>query len=234
MRCIYIGGSAFLFRMSEKRYVIMGDVISSRKIPNRDVFNLRLFEACNKVNNQFKQDIFAQFKILKGVDEIGAVLLTISNVYNIITEIQSLLYPQQIRFVVVYDDIDVGTASKDILKMDIARMDGPAFHKASDLLWSLKKEKLIFNIFIPDKIMENSISSIINLLNIIKRDWSENQIKVIDAYKIFENQKSVAQRLEISQQAVSNAIKRAKWKEIKQVEEKLEYILKAYKNDIHK
>ncbi|MDZ4170943.1 MAG: SatD family protein, partial [Methanobacteriaceae archaeon] len=61
--------------MEKKMYVLLGDVISSRKIKNRTSFQKNLENTYNKLNKKYEKDLFAEFKILKGLDEIGCVLI---------------------------------------------------------------------------------------------------------------------------------------------------------------
>ena len=209
--------------MRQKLYVLLGDVVSSRRIDDRDMFQRKLEEAYKKVNNTYSEDIYANFKILKGIDDIGGVLLTMSNCFNIIDSILEQLYPNLMRFVLVLDYIDVGLDTKNVI-----RMDGPAFHKASDLINSLKKSKLLFDMSVKDKIIDNAIAGQINLILLLKKKWSRKQYQIVREYKKVKNQQEVAMKLGISQQAVSKTLNRSMWKEIKHIEKNLNYIFSAY------
>ncbi|TAN38338.1 MAG: hypothetical protein EPN24_05840 [Candidatus Methanoperedens sp.] len=65
--------------MKKKLYVLSGDVISSRQIRNREDVQKKLAEACKKINTVYANEISADFKILKGTDEIGGVLSTMTS-----------------------------------------------------------------------------------------------------------------------------------------------------------
>jgi len=58
----------------EKMFVLLGDIVSSRKIDDEISFQRRLESACRIINGKFREDIHADFKIIKGIDEIGGVL----------------------------------------------------------------------------------------------------------------------------------------------------------------
>lgn len=173
--------------MKSKFYVMMGDVIASRRIKNREVFQRKLDKICVNVNLNFAEDIYADFNILKGLDEVGGVLTNIKNVYKIMNTFLEQCYPDSIRFVLVYDYIDTAMKSHEV-----SRMDGPAFHKASDML---------------------------------KKDWSTRQRMILYEYRTKGNQNMVAKALGITQQAVSKALNRSKWKEISGIEEDLNNVL---------
>ena len=60
--------------MKDNLYVLLGDVISSRKLENREDFQNKLIYGCNMVNKIYENDIYSYMDILKGSDEIGVVL----------------------------------------------------------------------------------------------------------------------------------------------------------------
>lgn len=209
--------------MKQKLYVILGDVISSRRIRDREEFQHKLETILENINDTYTEDIFADFKILKGIDEIGCVLSTMSNGYRIINAIAEQLHPNLMRNVMVFDYIDAGIKTRDISKMD-----GPAFHKASDILRNLKKSKLMFDMSVSDKMIDTAISGQINLILLTKKNWSLNQHQIAKEYKSTNNQDEVAKNLGISQQAVSKTLNRIMWKQIFGIEEKLNNIIEDY------
>jgi len=213
--------------MKQKFYVLLGDVISSSKIQNREEARKKLARACNEVNNVYAKDIRADFKILKGIDEIGGVLSTMRNIYNIITTILWQLYPNLIRFVLVFDYIDTAIDTGDI-----AKMDGSAFHKASNMMPLLKKSKLMFDMRVGDKMIDNSITGQVNLILLLKKNWSAHQNRIVREYEKTKNQYEVAKKLGTTQQSVSNTLNRSMWKEIKSIEEKLNDMLEEYTQKI--
>jgi hypothetical protein len=197
-------------------YVLLGDIISSKKIKDRAKFQKRLINSCNNINEAYGNDLIAKMKIIKGSDEIGCLLGNLTPLYNIIDEIFKDIFPVKIRFVLVYGEIDTGLGTKDI-----SQMDGPAFHQASKLIVDLKKEKLIFNMHTSNKVMDVLISNNINLIYLIKSRWSPTKLEIIQAYERWGDQKKVAGELGISQQSVSYHLKSSNWKEIKKIEREL-------------
>ncbi len=206
--------------MKQKFYVMLGDVIASRRITDREIFQRKLEEACSNVNLNFFEDIYADFNILKGIDEIGGVLLNITSVYKIINTLQEQFYPHSMRFALVFDYIDTAIESQEVSKMD-----GPAFHRASDILKDLKGSRLMFKMSIGDELMEKMVTGEINLIFLLKKNWSLRQRRILYEYRKIGNQNMVAKTLGISQQAVSKALNRSMWKEISGIEEDLNYVL---------
>jgi predicted DNA-binding protein YlxM (UPF0122 family) len=168
--------------------------------------------------------VCADFKILKGIDEIGGVLSGVSNAYEIIATMSEEFYPNSLRFVLVLDYIDTALKTRNVTKMD-----GSAFHRASDMLHRLKSSKLIFDMSVGDTIIDAAIAGQINLILLLKRNWSARQRQVVREYERTKNQSIVAENLGITQQAVSKIINRSMWKEIKKIEENLSLVLCNYR-----
>jgi len=209
--------------MEQKTYVLLGDVISSRQIRNREEVQQKLARACKEINTVYAKEIYADFKILKGTDEIGGVLSTMTNSYNIISTILEQLYPNLIRFVLVFDYIDTALNTRDISKMD-----GPAFHKVSDIMNKLKKSKLMFDACVGNKMIDNCIAGQVNLILLLKKNWTAKQHLIVKEYKKTKNQYDVAKKLGVTQQYVSKTLNRLMLKEINNIEERLNNMLFEY------
>ena len=209
--------------MKQKFYVILGDVIQSRQIDGREHFQKTLEDACKNINTMYAESIYADFKILKGIDEIGGVLSSVSNIYKIITRILEDIYPNTIRLALVFDYIDTSLETRNVTKMD-----GPAFHKASEMIRELKISKLMFDMSVEDKMIDIAITGQINLIFLLKKNWSATQHNIVREYEKIKKQSEVADKLGITQQAVSKNLKHSMWKEIRTVEEKINFLLQSY------
>jgi hypothetical protein len=207
--------------MKHKFYVMLGDVVASRKIKDKEAFQRKLEKVCLKVNRNFAEDIYADFKILKGIDEIEGVLLNIASVYKIMDTMLEQFYPNSMRFALVLDYIDTAVEG-----CEVSRMDGPAFHRASDLMKNMKGSRLMFRMSIGDEIMDKTVAGEINLLFLLKKGWSTGQRRILREYRKTGTQNMAAKALGITQQAVSKALNRSMWKEISSIEDDLNYVLR--------
>lgn len=210
-----------MYRMKEKLYVLLGDVVSSTRIVDRDIFQKRITDACMHINKIYADDIFAYLKILKGLDEIGGVFFSSSSVYDVITILLDRLYPNSMRFALAFDYIDTAVESKDV-----AKMDGPAFHKASDIIIELKQTKKYFAMFLGYGNLDKVIGGAINLILTIKKDWSQKEHQIVNETKKGKTQVEIAKELGITQQAVSKTLKRLMWKELEGLEKDLKSVMK--------
>ncbi|MEG3224052.1 MAG: hypothetical protein BME94_00650 [Methanobacteriales archaeon Met13] len=204
-------------------YVLLGDVISSRKILDRPAFQHKLGEAVFKVNQEYENDLYSQMKILKGADEVGETLTTITNIYDIMNLLWDALYPHQMRFVLVKGKIDTGLTTKNI-----AKMDGPALHHASDLMRTLKSEKLLFEMSTGQKIIDLSLTGALNGTIMLKKRWSPKKREIVKEYEKTGKQRLVALKLKIKQQTVSEHLKMPNLNEITILEQKIRDALKLY------
>lgn len=219
--------------MGKELYVLLGDVISSRKIKDRECFQEKLMGIYEDINVKYSEDIYADFKIIKGLDEIGCALNKLYHVYDIITTILDQIYPESMRFVLVRGYVDTGLEKRDITKMD-----GPAFHKAASMMASLKESKAFFSMSINNhkqlsddlvsKVMDDLVSKVVNFAISDRENWTKRQRQIIRDYEKTGNQKEVADKYGITQQAVSKNLKNANWKEIKELEDSLRDLLKRY------
>lgn len=208
--------------------VLLGDVISSRALDRRDVFSRKIQAICDSVNQEFSDRLFAEFKILKGLDEIGGVLHGPAPVYKIVNLIAEELHPVSMNFVFVYNYVDTALEARDT-----AMMDGPAFHKAAAEMSKLKKSHLTFYMACQDDLIDSAITGEVNLLLMVKKHWSSKQHMIVEQYKKVKSQKEVADRLNISQQAVSQALRSVRWKEIDAIEQQINGNLDQYELMIH-
>lgn len=207
--------------IKRKLYILLGDVISSRKIKNRDKFQNKLINAYSELNEMYGQDMYARLDIIKGSDEIGCALYQLNDLYEIISSMLTRLSPYDMRFVLVRGIIDTGLSTRKI-----SQMDGPAFHEASNLMNLLKDEKLIFKMDTKNMAIDKLVANNINLIHLIKRKWSSKKIKIINEYEKNKDQRSIANKLELSPQVVSYNIKSANWKELNKIENDLKESLK--------
>lgn len=206
--------------MDSRFSVLSGDVLSSRRMKDKEAFQKTLEKACRKINKAYAGDVYADFKILKGIDEIEGVLLNISHIYAIVSSFLEQIYPHSMRFVLASGFIDTSLESRNISKMD-----GPVFHRAYDMMGELKRSKLLFAISTGDETVDDLVGGGINSLLLLKGNWSAKQYMIVKAYREKGSQYGAAKALGITQQSVSKALTRAMWKEIESIENRLNHAL---------
>lgn len=204
------------------RYVLLADVVSSREIDNRAQFQSELQAALETVNSEFEGSIDTPFETLKGIDEFGAILTHISPVYEMVTTILNRIFPVKLRLSIARGKIDVGTDADSL-----AEMDGPAFHRADQLLQATKADDMYITVDTGSDQRDGLLSNTINLLLIRRESYTAHQVDVLRAYEKLGSQSAVANTLEITQQSVSKTLQRIDYNRTKRIRTMLEDSLTA-------
>jgi len=199
-----------LFSINDKPYVaIIGDIIGSRNIENRNEVQNKLKDVLNHVNNKYAEDISAKFTITLG-DEFQGLLSAGRYVMDIIQFIERKMYPVKMRF-----GVGIGKITTDIHSDLAIGSDGPAYYLARNMINELKlSEKKNKSPKSNIKVTfenQNNIEALLNttlaLCTVIKNSWTDRQRTVVYDYMEFEDQqKNMASRLGITQSSVQKSI----------------------------
>jgi ABC-type glycerol-3-phosphate transport system substrate-binding protein len=202
--------------MPRKIYLLLGDVINSRAINNRKLFEKKFQSALEWLAND-NADLFTiPLKQWKGIDEIAGVLKKPASVYKVITAINEKLDPEMMRFVLAKGEVDILSKTKDI-----SNLDGPVFHEAANHMFQIKKEKWLFGMPGDDKQEVKALNTQINSLLLIRGSWTETQRKIFYAYAETGNQEKTAKKLRITQQSVSKTLRLVSAAQVLALEEQL-------------
>lgn len=208
--------------MTETRCVVVGDVVGSRDVDDRETLHERLEAGMARANEAVESDLAASFSTLKGVDEIGGVLVSPRRSYRALREIATAIHPVEIRFAVVWGRVDICIDADDV-----AVMDGPAFHEADSLLADLSESDRYVGLSVEgtDGWLETLLSNQMHLIFMWKYEWTPDQGDVIRSYRDLGTMEDVAMRRDVSVQAVSQMLSRAKAPTILALEEELDSAL---------
>lgn len=202
--------------------VVVGDLVQSRTKSDRQQLSRKIHWAINHLSKRFQKELYAPFTLTRGIDELSGVLKQPAKSYLICRLINEEVHPQLFRFAIARGSLDVAVSSKDA-----GRMDGYAFHVASNLIQHAKKNKLYYLFSLRSKYPELDalLNESVNLIYTLSKKWSVHQRRVVQLYKKFNRQKRVAKELNITQQAVSDALQQANWKNLHQIETSINRIL---------
>lgn len=198
-------------------------MVESQKIEHQERFLGKLQSAISEINQTYENEIVAPFTTIKGVDEIGGVLESISPIADINRIFSRKLHPKQVRLAAVVDEIDAGMDS-----MDVTQMSGSGFSRADLLLSDIEDEGLTFVLSGTDELLDEFVSDEINLLDIVRSNWSKRKMEVVSVYDEVENQKDAAERLGITKQAVSKHLRSNQTQNVLLIEKRLNERLKDY------
>lgn len=209
--------------MTRREYVVLGDVIASREIGDREAFRDTIEAALDAVNERYDDDVVGTFALLKGVDEIAGVIRTPRNLYRLVRDVVSAARPGAIRFAVVYGEIDVGAEGDAVNEMD-----GPAFHRADEALLDVADADLYLSFTGRRPAFDPLIEAGVNLLLMAREAWTDRQRAMVAAYQETGTQEAVADRFDVSQQTVSATLRRADWRRLERLEGSVNAALAGY------
>ena len=143
--------------------------------------------------------------------------------YRVCAAFNEELYPGSIRFAIVRDSIDLPGGGKPE-----SALISQAGDNARTLLGRARSAGWCYVFDLGEDVPFNSVlTEMASLVHSFRSMWSDHQNQVIRLYKELGKQNKVAERLEITQQAVSDILKRAHWKEIKRAERLIDSVLKG-------
>ena len=211
--------------MLQKKYtVIIGDLIRSRYKSDRQRVSDKIRSIVTTLSNTYQSELQAPLTV-RGIDEFWCVLKHPARAYQLCRQLNDEIYPHVFRFIIIHDVVDVGTSLKDVTKMD-----GPAFHNAVDLLNIAKNEKrlIYFSLDRESKLFDRWLNELGQLIQVLRQGWTQRQRQVIRLYESEKKQKTIAKKLNITQQGVSDALSQAHWHDIKHAEDLLNDFLKNF------
>jgi len=216
-------------------FAIIGDIINSKKIQDRDLIQQKLTMILNKVNETYVQKISSKFMITLG-DEFQGLMSSGECVVEIIDIIEREMYPIELRF-----GIGVGSVSTPIDYNLPIGADGPAYYNARKVIEHhkiSKTKKMEIRTNIGVKIdsysyLSDLINSIFSLNTIVKLRWKQRQREAINAYiSCNGNQNSAASLLGVNQSNIQRALKASGYYEYQQANKSIANILSTIKENV--
>jgi hypothetical protein len=203
-------------------FAITADVISSRAVKKRGNLQKKLNSVCETINNKYKAFIAVKFSITLG-DEIQGLLKQTSPVFNIIRDIEEIIYPYQMRF-----GIGEGTISTELNKTTF-QMDGECFLNAREALQNAKKEDRKIKMALLDKNIESALDIILLWLEENMKNWNELIYRRVFLYKKLSSIEKVAKKENVTKQSISKSLKRARYDLVIKSEEVINNLLSTRK-----
>lgn len=189
---------------------IIGDIIDSKKIENRNKTQEKLNRVLKEVNIQYKECIISKWTITLG-DEFQVLMKPDFKMFKMLDYISYRMDPIEIRF-----GIGLGKIYTDIDYEKSIGADGPAYWNARDAIENIHDKSNYSYSKISFKSKNKSDKIINNLLNYtdwMKENWTDSQKEVLntllekDIYDENFKQKSLAEEFNISESAMSRRVK---------------------------
>ncbi len=157
---------------------IIGDMRKSKELLNRAEVQEKLQQTLEEVNNHYSDHISSEFIITLG-DEFQGVLTHIDVLFDIIEYIElGMNEYSAIRF-----GIGVGKIVTSMNKKAAIGADGPAYHRARDMLAMIKNEErsnkgmiLHMMIFLDTKqVVFDMLTAYLGMISWMKESWTDRQ-----------------------------------------------------------
>ncbi|MGC9314572.1 MAG: SatD family protein [bacterium] len=185
-----------------KLYVaIIGDLIGSKKIDNRQAAQEKLLDALSDVNLKFKDSLYAGFIVTTG-DEFQALAMDLKSAYELTIEIKHRIHPYPIRFGVGCGSLNVFPENRDFA----IGFDGKAFWRAREAIQESEKSGVSV-VFRTGSEIDDILKSIQTGIDWISKNRTNFQKEVIRLNFSGMKQKDIAHRLKSQQPNISRALK---------------------------
>jgi len=176
---------------------VIGDVIDSRGLKGRTLFQERFQQSLDEVNQSQSPGRISPCTITLG-DEFQAVYRDAGPLFLDFMTILDRLYPAKIRF-----SVGIGPLETPINSQQALGMDGPAFHVARAAFDSdFKKSERLFQIGHHQKPVPAWVESGLALVSHEMRTWKRNRFQVFLKVLAGVEPKSIAEQLGITPAAV--------------------------------
>ncbi|HHT89614.1 MAG: SatD family protein [Limnochordia bacterium] len=196
------------------------DMVGSRKLRSRREVQKRFLHLADEINLKFAEHLAAEFVVTHG-DE-AQVLLPASKakmVFRIFEYLSLSMVEVDMRC-----GVGTGTISTDLQEKSIG-MDGEVWQHAKDAIEYAKRKRQIISFFGFAPELQLHLNALGNLLCYLQGRWTKEQLEAICLLSKGHTQKEIAEKLEISQVAVSKRLTGAGWHHYVRGRESLELLL---------
>ena len=163
-------------------FMLIGDIVNSKKITNRVEIQQNLENVLNIINNKYNSFIEKNLTITLG-DEFQGAFINFEKILEIIDLIQISMSPIKIRFGIGYGSLLVNNNDKN----NPFNTDGEAWWNARDAIEDIKYENSVnkteiigsIRLRFKNKRVDMLGNEILSLLQIIKNNWTKSQKEII-------------------------------------------------------
>jgi len=202
---------------------VIGDIVASRNLPQRAVFQRRLKKVLDQTTGGARH-LASPYTITLG-DEFQAVYRKADGLFADVFRIMAEIHPVRTRIA-----IGVGDLSTRINPQQALGMDGPAFHLARAALTELKENKRLLRIKGAGEEWRLACH-LLNLLSHQVAGWSRNRLLVLEGLLRLQPVKEIEAGLQISRVAVYKNIRAAALDEVVGICHELERALNQVLRD---
>jgi hypothetical protein len=193
---------------------IIGDIVDSKQLQQRDEFQARLASSLKTMSNR-NPSLVSPYTITLG-DEFQAVYKNADRLFLDIFSILHDIHPYEARFAV-----GVGELSTEVNRKQALGMDGPAFHRAREAIIQLKATPYLISLQGapapqgPDFDHWKLFNHLLNLMSHKVVAWEKNRLRILCGLLAGQSVGELEAELGISKVAVYKNINAAVLDELK-------------------
>jgi predicted DNA-binding protein (UPF0251 family) len=205
------------------QFVLLGDLVGSRQVADREAFEARAKATLADLATAWPDAGWVAGPILtRGIDEVAAVLARPRRAFDFAVGLNLAVWPQRFRFALASGTIDIGLEAGNV-----ADMGGTAFHHAADAIARARRDRQPFALALEDcpEATAGLVEAAAALHQAIVVRWTEREAATVRAYRQAGSQAAAAERLGVSQQAVSDAMRRAVASDLARAEDAIRHWL---------
>lgn len=192
---------------ASRTVALIGDVVASRRVADRDRFALqrRLEDALDRVNRTYRAAVLSRFLVTLG-DECQGLLTTATPIPDILWDLERDLPDVQLRW-----GIGRGVLTT-ALRREALGMDGPALHRARAAITDARRQDRLGGVFSGfGSEADTTLSALGRLLHYMRSGYTVRQREVVQRLRANERSVDIASDLQLSRQAVSLRSRSAGW-----------------------
>ena len=199
---------------------IIGDIVNSKKILNRQEIQDLFYSVLKEINMEFDNNIASDFTITLG-DEFQGLISKPSLSYEIIKKIKQKMSPVELVF-----GVGIGEMNTRIQRAISIGSDGPAYHYARNMVEKAKKKRPSIRYY-SGTTSDELINGLLYFTESCINSRTAKQVEAVKLYDELKSQKEVAKRLNKSQGAISGILFNAFYYEVANAEEEIRLFLKS-------
>ena len=155
--------------------------------------------------------------------EVFGLVKRVATGYRVCNAFNEELFPGWVRFAILRATVSLhGARGPEGVWI------GHEAERARQLLGSARSAGWCYVFDLGDEVPFNIVlTEMASLVHTFRIMWSRHQNRVVRLYKELGRQKAVAERLGVTQQAVSDILRRAHWREVRRAEKLIDSVLQG-------
>jgi len=199
-------------------HALIGDIVSSRTLPDRAGVQRDLFEVIERLNGSMGGALAAPLKLTAG-DELQGLVSEAAAVVDIVVATADALHPAAVAW-----GMGSGSLTTDLVK-DVALLDGPCFHRARSALKEARRDQAWLRQEGLPSPHGGVVTALFDLTWAVRSGWTATQLRYVrDAREM--QQQEVAERYGVTKQAVSQSLGSAQFRAVRAGEGALRSLLR--------